>query len=277
MRKLLSANFSRLWKNKIFWLAVAYMSLGSVFFSYLNYINSMKYSNNQIYVEDLLFNLLPMLSFVCVFFISLYLGTEFDDNTIRNKIIVGHTRTHVFFAEYVTCMVASILLAAAMLLFSGVSGYVFFHEFLLDWKTLTYMVLCSILLAAVFSAMCVGIGMNIHSKASSVVASLLFMFAILFLASYCGNALSAEPQTYSYVAVTVDGVQFCDLIDNPEYVSGFKRTVYQFIYDLLPTGQSIQLNNMEFENAARWPVLSAVMLAVSTAAGFIPFRKRDIR
>lgn len=110
-----------------------------------------------------------------------------------------------------------------------------------------------------------------YSKASSVVVSLLFMFAILFLASYCGNALSAEPQTYSYVAVTVDGVQFGDLIDNPQYIGGFKRTVYEFIYDFLPTGQSIQLNNMEFENAARWPWLSVIMLLISTFAGYIPF------
>lgn len=68
-----------------------------------------------------------------------------------------------------------------------------------------------------------------------------------------------------------------DLIDNPQYIGGFKRTVYEFIYDFLPTGQSIQLNNMEFENAARWPWLSVIMLLISTFAGYIPFRKCDIR
>ena len=277
MRKLLSANFSRLWKDKIFWLAMAFMVFGSALFSWMTYNNSLRGSDEVYYVEDLMFNLLPMLGFVCAFFISLYLGTEFDDNTIRNKLVVGHTRIHVFFAEYVVCMAASVILIGAMLLASSVTGYVFFREFLLSWPEIAYMIACAVLLAAVFSAMFVVISMNFHSKAASVVVSILFTFAILFLASYCGNALNEQPTTYSYVTVTMDGVEFGDLIDNPAYIGGFRRTVYELIYDMLPTGQSIQLNNLEYERIDRWPWLSAIMLIIATVAGYLPFRKRDIR
>ena len=83
---------------------------------------------------------------------------------------------------------------------------------------------------------------------------------------------------YSDVVITAEnGVQFGDLIENPAYIDGMQRTVYELIADILPTGQVIQMNNLEFERAARWPVFSLIMLIIATVAGYIPFRKRDIR
>ena len=70
---------------------------------------------------------------------------------------------------------------------------------------------------------------------------------------------------------------FGDLIENPAYIDGTQRTVYELIADILPTGQTIQMNNLEFERASRWPVFSLIMLIIATIAGYIPFRKRDIR
>ena len=126
--------------------------------------------------------------------------------------------------------------------------------------------------------MFVGISMNVGTKATSLVVSIVFLFAILLLASFCINALAEEPMAYSNITITVeDGVQFGDLIENPAYVDGTQRTVYELIADILPTGQAIQLNNLEFERATRWPVFSLMMLVIATVAGYIPFRKRDIR
>lgn len=278
MRKLLSANFARLWKEKMFWLAMVFLTIGSAFFSWMSYNTAMKYSDQQCYVEEMMFNMLPTIGFVFVFIISMRLGTEFDEHTIRNKLIVGYNRTQVYFAEYITCLTASLILLAAMLLFSGVSGYIFFREFQLGWTNVAFLVLCCTLMVSVFSAINVGICMNVRGKAASLVASIIFLFVILLLASYCVNALAEEPTTYSYISVTMDeGVQFGDLIDNPAYVEGNQRKVYELIADLLPTGQTIQLNDLDCERAARWPVLSVVMLIISTAAGYMPFRKRDIQ
>lgn len=275
MRKLLAASFSRLWKEKIFWFVFLIMSIGSVCFNWIGYN---EINNPQIYVEDMIFCMLPMSGFVFALFISMRLGTEFEEHTIRNKLVVGYNRTQIYFAEYITCMVASIILLGIMLLFATVFGLLLSLEFQSGWMEIVFLLFCCVLIASVFSAIFVGISMNVGAKATSLVVSIVFLFAILLLASFCINALAEEPMAYSNITITVeDGVQFGDLIENPAYVDGTQRTVYELIADILPTGQAIQLNNLEFERAVRWPVFSLIMLVIATVAGYIPFRKRDIR
>ena len=277
MRKLLTASFSRLWKEKMFWIAFAFMSIGAASFSWMSYNTAMKNTGIEFYVEDMMFNMLPMIGFVFVFFISMRLGTEFDEHTIRNKLVVGYNRTQVYFAEYITCMTASLILLVVMLLCSTLSGWFFFRKFQSGWMEVAFLLLCCVLMASVFSAMSVGICMNVRNKAASLVASLVFLFAILLLASFCINALAEEPMTYSYVSITMDGLQYGDLIDNPAYIDGFQRTIYELIADILPTGQTIQLNNLDYDRAVRWPLLSVIMLVVSTVLGYYSFRKKDIK
>ena len=275
MRKLITASFSRLWKEKIFWFVFLIMSIGSVCFNWIGYN---EINNPQIYVEDMIFCMLPMSGFVFALFISMRLGTEFEEHTIRNKFIVGYSRTQVFFAEYITCMVASMILLGIMLLVSTSFGLFLSLEFQSSWHELVLLIFCCVLIASVFSAMFTAISMNVGSKAASLVVSIVFLFAILLVASFCINALAEEPMTYSNIVITAeDGVQFGDLIENSAYIDGTQRTVYELIADILPTGQTIQLNNLEFERAARWPVFSLIMLIIATVAGYIPFRKRDIR
>lgn len=275
MRKLLTASFSRLWKEKIFWFVFLIMSIGSVCYNWIGYNEIIK---TQIFVEDVIFCMLPTSGFVFALFISMRLGTEFEEHTIRNKFIVGYSRTQVYFSEYITCMVASMILMGIMLLLSTLFGLFLSLEFQSSWHELALLLFCCVLIASVFSAMFVGIGMNVGSKAASLVVSIVFLFAILLLASFCINALAEEPMTYSNIVITVeDGVQFGDLVENPAYIDGTQRTIYELIADILPTGQTIQLNNLEFERAARWPVFSLIMLIIATVAGYIPFRKRDIR
>lgn len=275
MRKLLAASFSRLWKEKIFWFVFLIMSVGAVCYNWIGYN---EINDPQVHVEDMIFCMLPMSGFIFALFISMRLGTEFEEHTIRNKLIVGYSRTQVYFAEYITCMVASVILMGIMLLVSTAFGMLLSLEFQSGWHELVLLLFCCALIASVFSAMFTAISMNVGSKAASLIASIVFLFAILILASFFVNALEEGPVAYSDVVITAEnGVQFGDLIENPAYIDGMQRTVYELIADILPTGQVIQMNNLEFERAARWPVFSLIMLIIATVAGYIPFRKRDIR
>lgn len=277
MRKLLSANLSRLWKDKLYWGLMAFMAIGSVIFGWMTFRTATG-SEESYYVEDILFNLLPMIGFAVAFFVSLRVGTEFDNHTIRNKMIVGHSRLAVFFSEYGVCLLASLSFLVVMLLFSGISGYILFRKFALGWQMICQMFFCCVLLTGAFSAIFVGISMNVHSKATAVVANVVFLLAIYFMASFVGSALNESEMTYEYVRITAEGgLEFGDMVKNPAYVEGVQRSIYQFIYDAFPTGQAIQLNNLELEQISRWPALSVIMLTIFTASGYLGFCKRDIK
>ena len=75
----------------------------------------------------------------------------------------------------------------------------------------------------------------------------------------------------------MEGIAYGEVVENPDYIDGFQRTVYELIADLLPSGQAIQLNNLQYERANRWPLLAVIMLLFTTIAGYLSFRKRDIQ
>lgn len=277
MRKLLSAFFSRLRKDVIFWVVLVVYSVLSLVSCLLNYQSSVQYPSDPVYVEDVLFNMLPALPFLCAAVIAMFLGQEFDENTIRNKLTVGHTRTAIFFSAFIVCAAASLALLGAALILSGVTGFLCFKAFLLDWTQLIYLTACCVLVTMVFSAICVAFSMNIQKRAISMLVTLATMLVLLFAASYLEGALLEPEMTYDSVSISMDGVQFGDLIKNPAYVGGNTRKVMEFLFDMLPTGQALQLNNMELERCGRWLWLSAIVLPITTLAGFFPFRKQDIR
>ena len=64
---------------------------------------------------------------------------------------------------------------------------------------------------------------------------------------------------------------------NPMYLRGMERAVYQFLYDLLPTGQSVQYTTLGFTDPLRLMGLSALVAAVFSAAGAALFQRKDLK
>lgn len=277
MRKLLNAGAYRLIKDKFFWGVLIFLELLPIFLGWSTYRSSINYPDTQYFMEDVMFNAMPFFGFICAVVVALRLGTEYDDHTIRNKLVVGHTRAQVYFSEFLTCLGACEIMMAVVLLMSGICGWVIFKESTLGWAGIAWMVLCCVLMTAVFTAICVGIAMNFQGKTAAVLVSIGVIFVLLLAASFCNSALLESPMTYSSFTISMDGVDFGELEPNPAYVDGLQRKIYELIYDGLPTGQAIHMHGMDFERSSRWPLLSAVLLAVLTPAGYLPFRKRDIK
>lgn len=100
MIKLLNAGFERLRKNKIFWLLITF-TIGLALILIFTQYSDMKEYNEVKKIEQLILNYSMMMGIVIAIFTSLFLGVEYSDGTIRNKISIGHKRINIYLSNLI--------------------------------------------------------------------------------------------------------------------------------------------------------------------------------
>ena len=205
MSKLLRANFSRLWKSKIFWLCMGGMLIYAV--AYMLNAGKRPFSvlTGQAYIlEDYYFQFLLYVGFFFAVIASMYLGTEYSDGTMRNKLIAGHTRANVYLANLIVTFVAGLLIMCVWFIgaLAGVPAFGFFT--FSPANLMGYFVFC-ILLVAVYSAINTFIAMLSSSKTITILVSLALTFGLLLCASMLYSALEAPETINTLSGVTISG------------------------------------------------------------------------
>ena len=110
MIKLLHAEFSRLIKNRIFWLGLLVMTGIPLYGVGVRYYDAVIAKEPVWETADGLWFVGGLyIAVVLSVFVSLFVGTEFSDGTIRNKLIVGHTRSAIYFSNLLLCTTVSLL------------------------------------------------------------------------------------------------------------------------------------------------------------------------
>ena len=276
MRKLLSANYSRLWRDKIFWICMGTMLIYSVVYM-LNgcrqaaiHLSEYNYSIDKYY-----FHFAISIGIFCAVFSSMFFGTEYSDGTIRNKVIVGHTKTNVYIASLVTTITATLLMVLVWMIGASVA-----IPILGIWEmgisNLVVYVLIIIMLAVAFAAICTLVNMLSANKAFTVAISVLLIMGPLILASMIYSGLS-ETEMTSSVQYTANGMQMSEPTPNPNYIGGEMRKIYEFILDFLPTGQGLTLWQVEAGHPVRMILSSAAITILTTLSGIFVFRKKNLK
>lgn len=271
MHKLLSAGLYRLGKDKAFW-----GTLAAVFFtSIIVMVFGIRRDNagSAVNLDDYYFYLLPALGLFCAFFIGLFIGAEYTDGTMRNKIVVGHTRAEIYLSNFIVCLIACESFVGAWLA-GGLTGIPALGVWKSGYAVLLYIALAVLLTAAV-TAVFVMVCLSAVRRNAAVWTILLFLL-LLVIASYLYNHL-CEPELSSGVMMTANGVQMMEPGPNPDYIGGTRRIIYQFIVDALPTGQSILINNKEVGRPLLSAASSVVIAVLTTFAGIVRFRKKDLK
>ena len=122
MRKLITANFHRFSKDRFSWCVlgiVVILSLGNVFNS-VGSFETMAASGYAVSLDEYYFNQAPLIGAFLALLISMFLGTEFSEGTIRNKLCIGHKRDEIFLSNFISCAFASIVLTVVWLSFYAV-------------------------------------------------------------------------------------------------------------------------------------------------------------
>lgn len=277
MSKLLSANFSRLRKSRVFWLCALATLLISVVMIYESAGTAAALLERGAvrHLDDFYFELAPYTGAIMAIFISLFLGTEYSDGTVRNKLVVGHTRTNIYLANLLTCLSGG-LIVTALWLIGGLPGLYLIGHFEMGLSgVLTYFLVATGVTAA-FTAIFVWVSTLSRNKAVTVVLVIVLWMAMSLAGSGIYDRLH-EVEFNGGMAYINGEFVMVDETPNPLYLTGSARTVAELLYRVLPTGQAIAMTCTEISTPWLDIAISLIVSAVITAAGVLSFRKKDLK
>lgn len=275
MIRLLNAGFTRLRKNRVFWLFLIFSICMSLFMVYSRY-KDMKEYGDIVEVEQIILNYSTILGIVIAIFISLFLGVEYSDGAIRNKITIGHSRIKIYLSNLTIVSVTSIFCYIVFSLISACIGTPLFGWVKLEGVNFNILYIDILFVIVAFSAIDTFIAMICSNKTYTAIGSIMLVFVMMMVALTCFNMLCASP-TIQTVTMGESGEMITNEEPNPKYPTEKEMKIYQTIVDILPTGQAFQIAGRNNTNFNILPVYSLVNFIVFTGAGLAIFNKKELK
>jgi len=284
MRELLSATFSRLFRSKVFWIGLISMFGMAVLLECHLYSTALKIpADMRAQLEgfhcEFWFAGVEMLPFVMAMFIGLFVGSDYSEGTIRNKLAVGHTRSSIYGTNWLVCMVVTVLYHVIYIITVAVLEIVLWGQFYRSTEVLIVGSLLSAFSAMAVSSLLLLLSMLIHNRAVVVVVGVILGFLLTKTGTDLWTALQQTEFTHNYVPDATGNLMFMGYLHNPYYVGGVKRQVYQLLADIHPFVQMIQFDDAKElpKHALLFPVYSVILMGLTSFGGYALFRKQDIK
>lgn len=287
MTNLLSAGFSRLFKNRTFYICVIVMALYGVLsaISVLDDPPEFTTSLDEIFFEYC--SLIPVLMSV---FCAMFIGTEYSDGTMRNKLITGHKRATVYMSNYIIGAAAGLMMYAACIVTCLGFGLPTLGFFAGDIGMILVRIGCSLTLLLAVTGIFTLVSLIVRSKPASAVICIILAFAMLITGAVLYSLLQVPEYSIqythnnTYVEIDENFNQSDEVLSqikseyvpNPFYVGGAKRQIYQFIIEFTPGGQAILIISNDVKNPLLLSGYSVLVAVVTTAAGIIIFNKKNL-
>lgn len=276
MPKLLRANFSRLLHDRAFRLLSALMAFFGTSMAVVNAVHARQ--DGEIWVMDYtIFIYVILAPIVNAVLTALFIGNDYSSGTMRNKRIAGHRRGIIYLANLLVCICAGICLCLAFALPQAAAGLLLKGELNAAPATILLYVGLSFALMIAFTALFTLIAMLCQNKAHTTAGCILLTFALLFAGVYISSTLE-EPEYLAAYSYTENGVTVEEPEQrNPYYITGMKRQVYEFLQDLTPGGQVIQISEMGVKKPAMLAIYDGLILLLVTGFGLVFFHRKDLK
>lgn len=251
MSRLLKTNFVRLVKDKIFWAGIAVMVCSALYKTISILISHSE--PGDVALSNVFFKYATYILIIGCVFCSLYIGTEYSDGTIRNKLVMGHSRRKIYCANLIVCIIANLIMCLAYIAASLIGLSLGFYTSITD--TLLGL-LCSLVLVCSITSLFTMIAMLSKRKTVAAVICIVLSFLLLLYAYEIRNEVCMAWQ------------------------NGEEKPFYEFLYSFLPSCQAVQLaDEPEMFNTTS-PVLriiyALILFVLTTGIGLFLFEKKDL-
>lgn len=279
MCNCLRADFVRLFRSRFFWILIVFL-FGSGALSASD-------KHNKMLDNDLL-SVIMVVMLLGAVFAAFFIGTDYSDGTIRNKLIVGNRRAAVWFSNLIVCCAAAELMYLSILLPLAVFGSLSGRGIVLAAGELFLRLLIENLALFAMTALTVLIAMLIKSRSSAIVIGTFLAFGLFVCATIVQSRLDEPEYFQGMVTFDEDGNLQYDTETrepNPTYIKDETlRKALEIVYDVLPTGQANQVSYVSYASAEFDPahgglllLYSAGVLAGTILIGVPTFQRGDLK
>ena len=281
MIRLLHANFYRLKKNKVFIGIIIITIIASfvmVFNTYQGNIANEKYNMTKTPIDRTYIIYINIISFLIAIFVSIFVGTDYSDGTIRNKIIVGHSRKNIYLSNLIISIVVGLVLEIIHLTIVTIIGMPLIGKIQMNILDFLYIILNMILLIIVFSSIFNFISMLCSNVTLSTVGSLLL---ILIMYVFCMSISVVANSTKELKIQDFDenGNLITQYIEDKNYPGDFNKNLCKTVINILPTGQAMELSdvNIDMKEIKIYPLYSLGGIIIINVLGIYMFNKKELK
>ena len=226
MNKLLSMELKRAAKSPVLWLGALAVIVVNVYEILLNGYGF------KIYTSTFLLENSALICIILAVLIPLYLGRDFENRTINNKISAGYTRKDICIVELIVSSICAIVLfiadIASVFINSKIDNLEFSDKITLTEFTFHAAIafICIITVSTLYTM----IVMIFHKQLICLGITVILTLALLTLGGKSVSSLNQE-RTWT------DPVTY-ETVENPLRINGFSRTVNNIHVLISPFAQA---------------------------------------
>lgn len=226
MNKLLSMELKRAAKSPVLWLGALAVIVVNVYGILLNGYGF------KIYTSTFLLENSALICIILAVLIPLYLGRDFENRTINNKISAGYTRKDIYIVELIVSSICAIVLfiadIASVFINSKIANLEFSDKITLTEFTFHAAIafICIITVSTLYTM----IVMIFHKQLICLGITVILTLALLTLGGKSVSSLNQE-RTWT------DPVTY-ETVENPLRINGFSRAVNNIHVLISPFAQA---------------------------------------
>ncbi len=252
MTRLLSANLRRLKINIPFYVFSFIILAVSIFFTSKGYLLMF---GDYMSAESAIMLVSAVPAGLNTLFISFFIGREYSDKTIRNKIVVGYTKGEIYGAALLTTSLVTIFWVVLWFIGSISGTALTGGEYSMESLVVKALVVLFFNLA--FSSALTAMCMTIHSRALCIVLN-----------------TQIPPYLITFILVNVS------LLETHGSFKPVIKEIMTFIINLIPMGQWFFMSVDTGEILYPKPVLMLLSVGIAvlfTAVGSGLFKKKELK
>lgn len=266
MINLINANFAKLFKSAVFKVSIAIMAFIPAFTVLANYAaRGNKTTNiNGIFNTGHMF-----IGFVIPVLVTLFLGQDYSDNTIRNKLAAGHTRLSIYLSDLIVSFCGGVILQLACIISGCVFALPLYGKFSEPLDEIIKIQLLGLCLIAVYTALTTFITMIITNKTYAVVVSIMTAMTLFMAGMGAYQYVTERKMLEAKITAKATDTQTTEMNEN--------KLAY-IIYETVPSSQACILSEGSVpKNSIKIVGYDMLSTTTFTLLGILLYRKKDIK